>query len=59
MLLVSKGLNFGIEFKSGSVFRLSFQEEASVEDVRKVLELDRFEKYFRNLRFRNFCGGCN
>ena len=30
VLLVSKGLNFGIEFKSGSVFRLSFQEEASV-----------------------------
>ena len=47
MLLVSKGLNFGIEFKSGSVFRLSFQEEASVEDVRKVLELDRFKKYFQ------------
>ena len=47
VLLVSKGLNFGIEFKSGSVFRLSFQEEASVEDVRKVLELDRFKKYFQ------------
>ena len=25
-LLVTQGLNFGIEFKSGSVFRLSFQE---------------------------------
>ena len=45
-LLVSQGLNFGIEFRSGSVFRLSFQEEASVDDVIKVLELDRFKKYF-------------
>jgi len=46
-LLISQGLNFGIEFKSGSVFRLSFQEEATVDDVRKILELDKFKKYFQ------------
>ena len=49
-LLVSQGLNFGIEFKSGSVFRISFQKEASVDDVRKVLELDRFKKYFKKFQ---------
>ncbi len=49
-LLISQGLNFGIEFKSGSVFRISFQKEASVDDVRKVLELDRFKKYFKKFQ---------
>lgn len=46
-LIGSKGLNLGIEFKSGSVFRLTFQEEVSADDVRKVLSLEKFRNFFK------------
>ncbi|MBI4743752.1 MAG: protein translocase subunit SecF [Actinobacteria bacterium] len=36
--LIFKGLNFGIEFKGGTLFDLKFKKSATAEDVRKVLK---------------------
>lgn len=49
-LIVSKGLNYGIEFRSGSVFRVSFAEQVTADDVRQILELDRFKQFFKRFQ---------
>lgn len=49
-LIISKGLNYGIEFRSGSVFRVSFPEQVSADSVRKILELDRFKQFFKRFQ---------
>ena len=49
-LLVVKGLNLGIEFRSGSILRISFNEEVSSEDVRKILSLEKFQVHFKRFQ---------
>jgi len=49
-LIVSKGLNYGIEFRSGSVFRVSFAEQVTADGVRQILELDRFKQFFKRFQ---------
>ena len=53
-LLISQGLNFGIEFKSGSVFRLSFQEEALLMMFERFWSLISSRNISRNLRFKKY-----
>lgn len=49
-LLVVKGLNLGIEFRSGSILRMSFNEEVSSEDVRNILSLEKFKAHFKRFQ---------
>ncbi|PCJ20581.1 MAG: protein translocase subunit SecF [Candidatus Cloacimonadota bacterium] len=45
----TQGLNLSIEFKSGSVMRLTFVEKVSTSDVKKVLALDKFGEFFKKV----------
>jgi len=49
-LMAFKGLNLGIEFRSGSILRISFSEEVSSEDVRKILSLEKFQAHFKSFQ---------
>lgn len=49
-LVISRGLNYGIEFRSGSVFRISFQQEVTADNVREILGLDRFKQFFERFQ---------
>jgi preprotein translocase subunit SecF len=48
--LFFKGLNLGIEFRSGSILRVSFEEQVTTEDVKKILGLEKFKVYFQRIK---------
>ena len=56
-LLGVKGINLGIEFKSGSVFRVTFQEKVGAEDLRKFLSLEKFHRYFTKFQVQEISAG--
>jgi preprotein translocase subunit SecF len=49
-LISWKGLNLGIEFRSGSVLRVSFEEKVTREDVKKILSLEKFKQHFKRFQ---------
>ena len=48
-LVFTHGLNLSIEFKSGSVMRLTFSEQVSTDDVKKTLSMDKFGAFFKKV----------
>ncbi|MCO4781968.1 MAG: protein translocase subunit SecF [Candidatus Cloacimonetes bacterium] len=48
-IIFNYGLNLSIEFKSGSVIRLTFAENVSTDDVKKTLSMDKFGEFFKKV----------
>lgn len=42
-LFVSKGLNYGVDFRGGAEIMLAFEEELALKDLRKALEDNNFD----------------
>ena len=44
VFLIFKGLNYGVDFKGGTIIEISFNNIAPIEDVRKFLKENKYEK---------------
>ena len=42
--IFTKGLNYGVDFKGGTIIEISFNNEAPIEDIRKFLKENKYEK---------------
>ena len=42
--IFTKGLNYGVDFKGGTIIEISFNNIAPIEDVRKFLKENKYEK---------------
>ena len=44
ILLLFKGLNYGVDFKGGTIIEISFNNKAPIEDIREFLKENQYEK---------------
>ena len=42
--IFTKGLNYGVDFKGGTIIEISFNNKAPIEDIRKFLKENKYEK---------------
>ena len=42
--IFTKGLNYGVDFKGGTIIEISFNNNAPIEDIRKFLKENKYEK---------------
>ena len=42
--LFTKGLNYGVDFKGGTIIEIGFQKDAPIEDIRDFLKENKYEK---------------
>ena len=42
--IFTKGLNYGVDFKGGTIIEISFNNKAPIEDIRKFLKVNKYEK---------------